>query len=140
MNNREGRRQRRLLLEQLEDRRLLARVFAPQVIISTAADRPTDVLAIDLDGDGDQDVVSGSADDNKVAWYENDGSQGFTAHTVTADANTVRGIFAVDMDGDGDVDLLSASYNDDKIAWYENDGEESFSPHVISTSAASAVT
>ena len=119
---------------------MLARVFAPQVIISTAADRPTDVLAIDLDGDGDQDVVSGSADDNKVTWYENDGSQGFTSHTVTADANTVRGIFAVDLDGDGDVDLLSASYNDDKIAWYENDGEESFSPHVISTSAASAVT
>ena len=32
-----------------------------------------EVFAIDLDGDGDIDVLSASAQDNKIAWYENNG-------------------------------------------------------------------
>ena len=45
--------------------------FGPQQIISTFVEHATAVVAADLDGDGDQDVVSTSADDDKVAWYEN---------------------------------------------------------------------
>jgi hypothetical protein len=29
------------------------------------------VYACDLDGDGDNDVLSASSDDDKIAWYEN---------------------------------------------------------------------
>ena len=29
------------------------------------------VYAVDVDGDGDMDVLSASSDDNKIAWYEN---------------------------------------------------------------------
>jgi hypothetical protein len=29
------------------------------------------VYAIDIDGDGDNDVLSASSNDNKIAWYEN---------------------------------------------------------------------
>ncbi len=32
------------------------------------------VYAQDLDGDGDMDVLSASHIDDKIAWYENDGS------------------------------------------------------------------
>ena len=31
----------------------------------------------DLDGDGDMDVLSASRDDDKIAWYENDGTGQF---------------------------------------------------------------
>jgi len=34
---------------------------------------PWTVFAADLDGDGDVDPISGSFDDNTVAWYANDG-------------------------------------------------------------------
>ena len=58
--------------------------------------------------------------DDKIAWYENDGSQNFTAHTITTTADGARSVFAADVDGDGDLDVLSRVANDDKIAWYEN--------------------
>ena len=44
-------------------------------VISDAADAAWSVFAIDVDGDGDVDVLSASKSDNTVAWYENDGSQ-----------------------------------------------------------------
>ena len=77
-------------------------------------------FGFDWDGDGDIDVLSASRDDDKIAWYENDGSESFTAHNITTDADGARSVYAVDVDGDGDMDVLSASMNDDKIAWYEN--------------------
>jgi|GEM_PF-785083 len=104
--------------------------------ITTSADEAHSVYAVDLDGDGDVDVLSASGDDSKIAWYENDGSESFTAHTITTSANDAQSVYAVDLDGDGDVDVLSASENDSKIAWYENDGSESFTAYTITTSAS----
>ena len=70
------------------------------------------------------DLLSASFNDDKIAWYENDGSQNFIAHTISTAADGAYNVFAADVDGDGDMDVLSASFNDDKIAWYENDGNE----------------
>ena len=62
------------------------------------------------------------ADDDKIAWYENDGSQHVRRRTITTADGDAWSVFAADVDGDGDMDVLSASSFDDKIAWYENDG------------------
>ena len=83
-------------------------------------------------------MVSASSEDDKIAWYENDGNQNFTTHNITTNADKATAVLTKDMDGDGDVDVLSASINDDKIAWYENDGNQSFTTHVITTSANGA--
>jgi cysteine-rich repeat protein len=40
-------------------------------VISTAADGAYSVFATDVDVDGDTDVLSASADDDKIAWYAN---------------------------------------------------------------------
>jgi hypothetical protein len=113
--------------------------FGSQQAITTAAYAPTSVFAADLDGDGDLDVLSASAADDKIAWYENtDGVGSFGNQQVISTAvDGAISVFAADVDGDGDVDVLSASYWDDKIAWYENtDGAGSFgSQQVISTAA-----
>jgi len=51
--------------------------FGPQQVITTAAEHPNSVYAADLDSDGDIDVLSASAGDEKIAWYENtDGAGG----------------------------------------------------------------
>ena len=113
-------------------------VFGGQSVISAAADHASSVFAADVDGDGDMDVLSASFNDDKIAWYENDGSQNFTPHTISTAADAARRVFAADMDGDGDLDVLSASSTDDKIAWYENDGSQNFTPHTISTAADGA--
>ncbi|MCH8042608.1 MAG: VCBS repeat-containing protein, partial [Planctomycetes bacterium] len=112
-------------------------LFGGQQIISTDVDGVRSVFAVDVDGDGDIDVLSVSSEDErngKIAWYENDGNAGFTAHTISTTNYAANSVFAADVDGDGDIDVLSASsdnrYNG-KIAWHENDGSENFTTHTI---------
>jgi hypothetical protein len=112
--------------------------FTPHTI-TTVADRIESVYAIDVDGDGDMDVLSASYGDDKIAWYENDGNEIFTTHTITTNADGAYTVYATDVDGDGDIDVFSASYIDNKIAWYANDGNENFTPHTITTDAGGAL-
>jgi hypothetical protein len=97
--------------------------FLPHTIVGgeVAANGAYSVYAVDVDGDEDIDVLSASGYDDKIAWYENDGNENFTVHTITTSANGAMSVYAADVDGDGDMDVLSASFFDRKIAWYEND-------------------
>ena len=45
-------------------------VFTPHTII-TDANGANSVFVVDVDGDGDMDVLSASVLDDKIAWYEN---------------------------------------------------------------------
>jgi len=112
--------------------------FGVQQIITQNLEYTRYVNAADLDGNGDMDVLSASLNDDKIAWYENDGSQNFTEHVITTAADGASGVFAIDLDDDGDVDVLSASYTDNTIAWYENDGSQSFTTHEVNTYARGA--
>jgi hypothetical protein len=108
--------------------------FTPHTI-TTSANGATEVYAVDVDGDGDIDVLSASEFNGKIAWYENNGNESFTSHTITTSADGAWSVYAIDVDGDGDIDVLSASPYDYKIAWYENEGNENFTSHTITTSA-----
>ena len=93
--------------------------------ISNTIDYANSVYAIDMDSDGDIDILSGLNDAygdgyGGIQWYENDGSESFTSHTIYSSASYAMSVFAIDVDGDGDIDVLSSSQSDDKIAWYEN--------------------
>ena len=99
------------------------------------------VYAIDVDSDGDVDVVAASPTDGEVAWFENEGLQPFTKPSLICEnqaCDTVRSqawfVYAIDVDGDGDVDVLSAIYGSDEVLWDENDGSQSFTTHIINTS------
>ena len=95
------------------------------------------VYALDVDGDGDMDVVTASYSPNdKIMWYENDGSQYFNHHIIADSVIGARSVSAADIDGDGDLDVLSGHNN---IAWYEYDGLESFNTHTVATSGVSSV-
>jgi hypothetical protein len=121
--------------------------FGPQRVIATTADEATGVFTADVDGDGDVDVLSSSAFDDEVAWYENTAGNGSTwvTRAITQDPDGAGGVqgfadkpsavFATDLDGDGDVDALSASQDDDTIAWFENTGGASWTARTISTAA-----
>ena len=101
-------------------------------VISTNANGANSVFAIDIDGDGDIDVLSASSGDSKIAWYENtDGFGHFSAEKIISiNAIGTRSVFSIDIDGDGNIDVLSASYG--KIAWYKNlDGLGTFSTELI---------
>ena len=108
-----------------------------QRVITTAADGARSVYAADLDNDGFLDVLSASANDDKIAWYRNDGAGVFSAQKViTTAADGAWSVYAADLDNDGFLDVLSASASDAKIAWYRNDGSGGFSDQKVIITAA----
>ena len=115
--------------------------FGPQQIISTNTNGAISVYAIDIDGDGDNDVLSASYNNNQIAWYVNDGNGNFsTEQIISTNAIGANSVYAIDLDNDGDNDVLSASEWDDKIAWYINDGNGDFSAEQIITTTANGAT
>ena len=102
---------------------------------------PDSVYAADLDGDGDQDVLSASLNDHKIAWYENTDGLGTFGHqqVLTKSAYSASSVYATDLDGDGDQDVLSALRGSDEIIWFENtDGFGTFGPQKVITMIANA--
>ena len=59
--------------------------FTPHTITSDADGGDNSVYAVDVDGDGDIDVLSVESNSysNGIRWYENDGNENFTTNTVT---------------------------------------------------------
>lgn len=101
---------------------------ATRVIADLRAYDPTaelvSVAAIDLDGDGDTDVLSGGGFDRTIAWYENLGGGLFGPQRVIGGGALVWSISASDLDGDGDADVLAnANYS---VSWIENQGGGAF--------------
>jgi hypothetical protein len=94
--------------------------FAPPVIIDDDAIGASSVYAFDMDGDGDWDVLSTSAGDDKVSLYRNlDGAGTFGPRQVITDtALGAQEVTVSDLDGDFIPDVIFASAEDDTVAWY----------------------
>ncbi|MEK7254726.1 MAG: VCBS repeat-containing protein, partial [Bacteroidota bacterium] len=81
------------------------------------------IHAADLDGDGDQDVISASKNDTRVLWHVNAGGANFTGEKlISTTAASPSFIDLMDVDGDGDLDAVSADAGARLLAWYENQG------------------
>ncbi|HEX9652750.1 MAG TPA: VCBS repeat-containing protein, partial [bacterium] len=97
----------------------------------------------DLDGDEDVDIVacSGGSEDwtgpSEVAWWENNGSENFTKHTVDDESSHPHAVYAADLDDDGDNDIAIAAWHDDQIVWLENNGTGNFTRRVLDSSFSS---
>ena len=100
--------------------------FWPPAVVDAAVDGATDVVAGDLDGDGDLDLAATASASDDVSWWENDtihrGALFDLSHQV-ASGDQPEGIALADVDGDGDLDLVGGrqgTAND--LSWWENDG------------------
>ena len=109
-----------------------AQSFAHRTV-SDAREKARQVFAVDVDGDGDVDVLSASLYDDTIAWHENDGRQSFAERLISTLASAARTVYAADVDGDGDVDAVAGSGSDDTVEWFENDGSQSFSGSIITS-------
>lgn len=112
---------------------------------------------VDLDGDGDQDVVmtfgiaagvsNESPDSHQVAWYENVGRPGTGAewrkHSIASGFPQGFEAVAGDLDGDGDPDVVATGWGPQgRIGWFENSGDPTsgWQSHVIKDNWPNAVT
>ena len=111
-------------------------------IISTDAQLASYVYAEDVDGDGDMDVLSASEQDQKIAWYENDGTENFTEHALPSAGTSPHSVYAEDIDSDGDMDLLATYTNmgGSYLTFYENDDNANFTLSYISTDVVGVYT
>lgn len=108
-------------------------------VITTNARDARECFAIDMDFDGDIDVIAASRQDDKIAWHENlngDGSA-WTEHVISTAVIGSWSAWAEDIDDDGDLDVLSAGRDDNRISWHENtDGLGlTWTRHIVSSSA-----
>ena len=86
------------------------------------------VFTIDLDGDGDKDILS-STSAYGLNWFENiDGFGNYgPAKLIVQPTGNYKSISPADFDNDGDIDLLSVSLDGSlSIGWYVNDGLGNF--------------
>ena len=107
--------------------------FGMDSVITDSVDGARAVFVCDMNNDWKNDVISGSYNDGKLAWYDNlNGYGGFSQqHIITDTLASIVNVYACDIDGDGDMDIFPSYYNDYNICWYRNDGSNIFSSHIL---------
>lgn len=87
--------------------------------------QPNTVKSLDLDGDGDVDLVFlGYGGTNKFKWFLNDGNGNFTVTANTTENNNSWYMDFADLDGDGDLDAVTTDTQVVRI--FENRIDEGF--------------
>ena len=83
--------------------------FEASKVVADTITRPREVMPVDLDGDGDLDLMASGAEGNQVVWWENRGTDGFRrAGEWLANVPDTKATKLADFDGDGLPDLLMA--------------------------------
>ncbi|MFX0040777.1 MAG: FG-GAP repeat domain-containing protein [Promethearchaeota archaeon] len=94
--------------------------------------RVHDLQFIDMDNDGDIDIISNSVTLNTIDWFENIGNLVFIRHKISG-FNGPNSVFPIDLDKDGDFDIIATAIFGDRVSWFENYGNMGFSEHIISS-------
>ena len=118
-------------------------IFGEEEIIADRSSITRDVgkiLPLDLDNDGDLDMLVTSVENNELVWLENlDGQGSFgPKRVIYKDAENPRRIRYADMNGDGISDIIIGSTNWPSVEWIEHlDGNGNFGEATRAISSAS---
>jgi len=87
------------------------------------------VFPVDMDGDGDYDLIISDSGNHNIAWYKNNGG-GFRKYIIESNYINAESAAGADFDRDGDIDVVGLSWGTDtepgKITLWSNRGNESF--------------
>lgn len=113
-----------------------AGTFSNEIIITDSIDGPSEIKCVDLDLDGDLDIIAASFYEMSIYWVENlDDSDDFS-DPIKINTDTLENVVDIeigDLDGDGDMDIVACSDERGYVLWYENmDGsDDTFTEHVL---------
>ncbi len=98
--------------------------FESNVLVSPDA-IVTSIFTVDMDADGDLDLISGSPPNGFISWHEHESKPPpplpFTVRLFDA-AIQIRALHPADLDGDNDIDIIIGERFVPGISWYENMG------------------
>ena len=106
----------------------LAQTFSKHTI-DAGANNVTQTYAVDIDADGDMDVLAAYGGNNYIRLWKNNGDNPvtFTLEGSVSNAFSLPfSVYAADVDGDGRLDVLGAAQNDSDIAWWKQNLDGTF--------------
>ena len=86
---------------------------------------PSSLDPVDLDGDGDLDLVGAAFDGNRIRWWRNDGGQPpmWTVVDIESGFAGASSVRAGDIDGDGTIDVAGCAWVEDEVVIWFNLGQ-----------------
>ena len=103
--------------------------------LSTNVSQPESLNYVDLDQDGDMDIVSISSNEEMV-WLEQLPDGTYSQIIITSALDNPIEVKVNDVDDDGDLDIISASIGDDDFSIWYNDGNENFTEFQITSTSS----
>ena len=98
----------------------------PVYVVLPNSSSPGDVVAGDLDGDGDIDLAVGLKDNAQVIAVINQGGGVFAQGATAATGEEPRGMDLADANDDGDLDLVVANRSGNSVTFLMNNGNATF--------------
>ncbi|MGV3631090.1 MAG: FG-GAP-like repeat-containing protein [Bacteroidota bacterium] len=87
---------------------------------------------VDMDQDGQMDVLSSMEYSNQLWWYKNLGNNVFsTPNMINPSISGVQSAEVSDLDNDGDLDVVALSKWDNKLVWHKNNGSNLFAAEAV---------
>lgn len=95
-----------------------------KVLVATEVDGAWSVAPVDIDKDGDVDIIVAAEYAGKIVLYENSNgiATNWVEHLVESDYSSPRSVCSGDLNSDGYDDIIGAAVTDDVIKWWDYTG------------------
>ena len=108
--------------------------FGAPTLISSEMSDVISLDSVDLDGDGDQDLITASRYDETINWFDNTDANGNFSGPIEIPAfvEIPTSVTAADIDQDGKADIAFTGFFNDEVGWMRQGTNQFEEPAIIS--------